>query len=289
MEGLSQGLCLPASSWRWQTGLPLYTPQSHFLIRWYFLPPPQSLPTFQTFIKYKTPGLYDRTLHSTYAEKRVRHSNVQKSPVPPSPGELPCSKPHCSQPPMEHQGVLGLPVPWRGTGLLPCMVPASPACSPPAPGLEAGRQTRGDLKEMISSLLEGAPAPTKTCWGVQISPIYPTKAGRAGEGRRRQGLHAHTAPAFGEGGWDTAAIPPALGKLRHSKGHSLIRGLCLAELRQGPALSTRLKQRKTASHVCVPSSMSSAWPGQQPHPDPACLGAPGCSHPQLGQQWLQRW
>lgn len=103
-----------------------------------------------------------------------------------------------------------------------------------------------------------------------------------GGGRCRQGLHTHTAPAFGEGGWDTAAIPPALGKLRHSEGHSLIRGLCLAELRQRPALSTRLKQRKTASRVCVPSSMGSAWPGQQPCPDPACLGAPGCFHPQLG-------
>lgn len=70
-------------------------------------PAPQTLPTFQTFIKYKTPGLYDRTLHSTYAEKRVRHSNVQKSPVPPSPGELPHSQPHCSQHLVERQGCWG--------------------------------------------------------------------------------------------------------------------------------------------------------------------------------------
>lgn len=106
-DRVRQGLCLPASSWRWQTGLPLCTPQSHFLIRWCFLPAPQTPPTFQIFIKYKTPGLYDRTLHSTYAEKRVRHSNVQKSPVPPSPGELPHAQPHCSQCPVERQGFWG--------------------------------------------------------------------------------------------------------------------------------------------------------------------------------------
>lgn len=66
----------------------------------------------------------------------------------------------------------------------------------------------------------------------------------------------------------------ALGKLRHREGHLLTRGLCLAELRQGPALSTRLKQRKTASHICVPSSTGSAWLGQQPRLDPPCLGGP---------------
>lgn len=56
-------------------------------------------------------------------------------------------------------GVLGLPVPWRGTGLLPCMVLASPVCSPPVPGLEGGRQTKGDLKGKIPSLLEGLHQP----------------------------------------------------------------------------------------------------------------------------------
>lgn len=81
--------------------------------------------------------------------------------------------------------------------------------------------------------------------------------------------------------------PPALGKLRHSEGRSLTRGLCLAELRQGPALSTRLKQRKTASHVCVPSSAGSTQLGWH---RPACSGGGlGCSRPRPGQQQLQRW
>lgn len=36
------------------------------------LPPPSpgTLRTFETFIKYKNPGLYDRMLHSTYAQKK---------------------------------------------------------------------------------------------------------------------------------------------------------------------------------------------------------------------------
>lgn len=101
-------------------------------------------------------------------------------------------------------------------------------------------------------LLEGGPllvpAHTKRGWGVEMSPIPTPQVGRAGAGRGCM----HTASAFGGKGTGYGCHPAALGKLRHSEGHSLTRGLCLAELRQGPALSTRLKQRKTASRVCMP-------------------------------------
>lgn len=54
------------------------------------------------------------------------------------------------------------------------MVPASPACSPAAPGLEAGRQTRGDLKEKIPSLLEGGcTSPHQEALGGSNQPYFP--------------------------------------------------------------------------------------------------------------------
>lgn len=56
----------------------------------------------------------------------------------------------------------------------------------------------------------------------------------------------------------------------------------MAELRQGPALSTRLKQRKTASHVVAPSSAGSTQLGRQHGPDPACSGGPGLLPPPAG-------
>lgn len=137
-DRVRQGLCLPASSWRWQdfpSVLHNHTSSSAGAFS-HPHPAPQTLPTFQTFIKYKTPGLYDRTLHSTYAEKRVRHSNVQKSPVPPSPGELPYAQPHCSQCPVEHQGCWGSQSHGGAQGSCPAWSgPLLPA-APPAPGLE---------------------------------------------------------------------------------------------------------------------------------------------------------
>lgn len=172
---MTQGLCLPASSWRQQTGLPPYTPQSHFLIRWCFLPPPQSLPTFQTFIKYKTPGLYDRTLHSTYAEKRVRHSNVQKSPVPPSPGELPCSQPHCwdSQ---SHGGAQGSCPAWS----LSCL-------QPPCPWPGSGKADKGRPQEDSLPARGGLhQPPPRGAGGFKSVLLPPPKGGgqvRAGTGR----------------------------------------------------------------------------------------------------------
>lgn len=170
---------------------------------------------------------------------------------PPALASCPAPNPTAPSPPWSIRGA-GAPSPMVGHRAPALHGPGLSCLQPPAPGLEAGRQTRGDLKEKIPSLLEGGcTSPHQEALGGSNQPYFPHQRG---EGRRRQGLHTHTAPAFGEGGRDTAAIPPALGKLRHSKGHSLIRGLCLAELRQGPALSTRLKQRKTASHVCVPSS-----------------------------------
>lgn len=132
-------------------------------------------------------------------------------------------------------------------------------------------------------LLEGAvgqppprASPCREGLGGSNEPHPPRKTGRAGEGRGC--TRTHSICLWG-GGTGYGHHPPVLGKLRHSEGRSLTRGLCLAELRQGPALSTRLKQRKTASHVCVPSSAGSARLGWH---HPACSEGPRLFPPPAG-------
>lgn len=106
-------------------------------------------------------------------------------------------------------------------------------------------------------LLEGAMgqpcpalAPTKKGFGVQMSPIPPAfPLSQSGEGRCRHGLHTVKLSAFGEVRQDTA-VTPSPGKTEAQRGHLLTRGLCLAELRQGPALSTRLKAEED-SEPCL--------------------------------------
>lgn len=92
-------------------------------------------------------------------------------------------------------GVLGLPVLWRGTGLLSCMVPVSPACSPPAPGLEGGRQTRGELKGKILSLLEGGcTSPHQEGLGGSNEPYFPHQRRGWGAGAGRGCTHTQHLP-----------------------------------------------------------------------------------------------
>lgn len=206
---------------------------------------------------------------------------------PPAPACCPAPGPTAPSPPRGVWGVPGLPAPRRGTGHPPCTAPASPAHSPPAPGLQGEAREGGDPNGPQTAC--GAPAAGGSCgatapacqpWGEGLGgsnePHPPRKTGRAGEGRGC--TRTHSICLWG-GGTGYGRHPPVLGKLRHSEGHSLTGGLCLAELRQGPALSTRLKQRKTASHVCVPSSAGSAQLGWH---HPACSGGPGLLPPPAG-------
>lgn len=183
---MTQRLCLPASSWRQQTGLPPYTPQSHFLIRWCFLPPPQSLPTFQTFIKYKTPGLYDRTLHSTYAEKRVRHSNVQKSPVPPALASCPVPNPTAPSPPWSIRGA-GAPSPMEGHRAPALHGPGLSCLQPTCPWPGSGKADKGRPQEDSLPTRGGLHQPPPRDAGGFKSALFPPPKGggqvRAGAGR----------------------------------------------------------------------------------------------------------
>ena len=172
-------------------------------------------------------------------KKRVRHSNVQKLPVPPCPGVLSHSQPHCSRHPAGCVGVPGLPVPWRGMGRPPCMAPASLACSPPAPGLEGGSQRRGRPQWPLNCLwgthcwkeLWGSPplpAPLRRGCGGSNEPHFPPPSR---EGRHKQGLHTHTQHLPLRRGDGIRPPPPSPGETEAQRGASLTRGLCLAELR----------------------------------------------------------
>lgn len=132
------------------------------------------------------------------------------------------------------------------------------ACGAPTAGGSCG--AAAPLPTPPQPLLRGA-------GGVQMSPIPPQSWG---EGRRRQGLHIRTQHLPLGRADGIQPPPPSPGKTEAQQGaFANQRSLCLAEQRQGPALSTRLKQRKTVSHVCVPSSTGSTQLGQH---RPACLG-----------------
>lgn len=149
---LCQGLCCPQTPPHcpYPTG---WAPPPHIQPRWLQIVPPSPSPTgcsssrgaFNCPLPPQEPCKLLKLLLNTKTQvsttecciqrtlkKRVRHSNVQKSPVPPLPR---CTWPAAGrwQCPQPHAGT------WGGTGHLPHTAPSSPPC-PGAGGGKAGEQ-----------------------------------------------------------------------------------------------------------------------------------------------------
>lgn len=247
------------------------------------LPPlaPQTPQTFETFIKYKNPGLYDRTLHSTYAQKKGQTFKCTKVAGAPQPRHAPPLPAPLLPAPRGVWGGAGAPSPTGGHRAPALHGPGLSCPQPSCPRPGGGKPEKGVIpmapKLPVGHLLlagaVGQPLPTppqpllRGAGGVQMSPIPPQSWG---EGRCRQGLHTRTQRLPLGRGDGIRPPPPSPGETEAQRGaFANQRSLCLAEQRQGPALSTRLKQRKTASHVCVPNSTGSTQLGQH---RPACSG-----------------